>query len=114
MRPIRKIAETSVLENLLDNIDGRFFLENPAIGVAGEKPKPRYNLSLIINEAPISTGLGETTDVAVDKTVPLGAPDCNRDALPDNRGEWNRPVLGQECKGELERARDTFDARKSL
>ncbi len=108
MRLVFKLPrESETLEDLLNDVERRFLLEDPAIGVARQEPEPRDNVGLVVCKAVVSSGLNEAADESVDITiVTVSGMNRDGDALAHDVGESDRAVLRQQIEMKGKEPRD--------
>src|SRR5260370_19168204 len=99
-RSVFEVGEARVGEDLLDNIRGRFVLEDSAIRVHREQPEPRMYIRSVSGEAGVLTSLDEAADDAVEVLrFPGNQRRRDGDGLPDDLGEIERIVRRDHLKG---------------
>src|SRR5207244_1491817 len=70
---VLEVAEPGVAENLLDDVGDALFLEDPAVGAAGEEPEPGDDGGLVGGHPAVAVALGEGGDKAVEVAGPVPA-----------------------------------------
>src|SRR5258708_5907538 len=112
-----KILKIEEIEDLTDNVRHCQILENAAIRLASQKPKPRHNLGVIVSEHPfVGLALRKTANVAADVARrAVRKMKGHGNFLPDNVVERYGVVLvGQQIQFIAEQTRNSFVPRQFL
>ena len=103
------IGDSTLLQNLLNDIGNFLVLKNPAISAARKKPKLRDDLSVVACQASDGTCLAKGTDVTVKETRRrLNGFQPDSDVLADNLRKRDLEILAQQFGVNLEKPAKFF------
>ncbi len=105
------VLDSAIVEDRLDDLGDILVMEDPAIGVAGQKPELGHHLQFVAGHVALFAGAGKVAHDAIEVTLGIvNLQDIDGDGLADDGGEIDGRVFRQRSEVKVEQARNGFVA----